>query len=280
VNRYRQNRAFLFLLMLVPGIWLSVCFQQSASAQAVEAAPSSRQPLATNKSQAQPVSSRDSLEDGTGSVIIGRIKYRGPVPDPVQVPVLRDQEACGSVVTVAPLAIDPATFGLRDAVVHVWGIGEPLKGEVKKVSVVKNQKCVFSPRVEAAMVGDDAEVSNGDPVMHNTHITIVNRTMMNVVVVPEGTPVRKPFKATGTYDVRCNVHKFMQAYRVVFNDPYFDQTNEQGQFRISGVPPGRHQLSIWHETLGLMMKEVIVPAKGTVTIDLEFKSADRKTSRD
>ena len=71
--------------------------------------------------------------------------------------------------------------------------------------------------------------------------------------------------------VKCNVHKFMHAYRVVFDDPYFDQTREAGQFSITGVSPGSHTISVWHETLGVLQKEVQVPARGTVVVDLEYK---------
>jgi hypothetical protein len=28
---------------------------------------------------------------------------------------------------------------------------------------------------------------------------------------------------------------------------------------------------VWHETLGVMVKEVQVPARGTVVVDLEYK---------
>jgi hypothetical protein len=63
----------------------------------------------------------------------------------------------------------------------------------------------------------------------------------------------------------------MQAYRLVFDDPYFDQTKEAGQYAIAGVSPGLHRITVWHETLGHLQKEVLVPARGTVVVDLEYK---------
>jgi hypothetical protein len=98
-----------------------------------------------------------------------------------------------------------------------------------------------------------------------------NRTVLNVALVAGGTPIRKPLKKEGLHIIKCNVHKFMQAYRYVFSDPFFNQTNETGQFRITGLPPGLHAVSVWHETLGVLHKEVEVPARGTVTVDFEYK---------
>ena len=86
-----------------------------------------------------------------------------------------------------------------------------------------------------------------------------------------GVPVRKPLKKEGLHLVKCNVHKFMQAYQYVFSHPVFDQTNETGQLRIVGLPSGLHAVSVWHETLGVLHKEIQVPVRGTVTIDFEFK---------
>jgi hypothetical protein len=63
----------------------------------------------------------------------------------------------------------------------------------------------------------------------------------------------------------------MQAYRLVFDDPYFDQTTETGQFSIAGVSPGSHRISVWHETLGMLEKDVQVPVRGTVVVDMEYK---------
>jgi hypothetical protein len=35
---------------------------------------------------------------------------------------------------------------------------------------------------------------------------------------------------------------------------------------IAGVAPGIHRITLWHETLGVMVKEVQVPAHGTVVV--------------
>ena len=207
----------------------------------------------------------------TGPLIVGRVLYRGPVPAPTRVEVDRDIEICGQVSTITTLSVDPATHGVRDAIVHV-GLGqETAENGPVQVSVVENKHCAFFPRVAALRAGGATQISNADPVMHNTNMTINSRTVLNVALVAGGTPVNKPLKKEGLHLIKCNVHKFMQAYRYVFNDPFFNQTNETGQFQISGLPPGLHAVSVWHETLGVLHKEVDVPTRGMVTVDFEYK---------
>lgn len=208
---------------------------------------------------------------GAGPVVVGRVTYRGTLPPPTQIEVTRDVEVCGPVVNIVPLSVDPVSQGVRNAIIHV-GVGQEITDDVPlQVSVVKNQQCAFYPRVAALRTGAQTEISNDDPLMHNTNMTINSRTVLNVALVAGGNPIRKPLKKEGLYLIKCNVHKFMEAYRYVFNDPFFDRTDETGQFRIVGLPPGLHAVSVWHETLGVLHKEVQVPARGTVTIEFEFQ---------
>lgn len=207
----------------------------------------------------------------TGPVVVGRVMYRGSVPAPMQMEVTRDSDICGQVVTVTPLAIDPTTHGIRDAIVHVGPRMETVDDGPAQGSTVQNKHCVFYPHVAALQSGAAAEITNDDPVMHNTNITLDSRTVLNVALVAGGNPIRKPLKREGLHLVTCNVHRFMRAYRYVFNHPFFDQTNETGQFRIMRLSPGQHTVSVWHETLGVLHKEIQVPARGTVTVDFEFK---------
>ena len=212
----------------------------------------------------------------TGSpTILGRVLFRGAVLPPAQFEVNRDADVCGQVIKLQQVSVDPATHGLGNAIVHVdvemtEGAAAPMEVAGDALPV-RNKNCVFHPRVGVARTGSEAEFINDDPVMHNTNVTSGSRTMVNVALVVGGSSVRKPFKKPGLYLVKCNVHKFMSGYRYVFDDSFYAMTNEAGQFQIAGLPPGIHTVTVWHETLGTIQKEVRVPAKGTVRLDMEFK---------
>ncbi len=205
-----------------------------------------------------------------GPAVVGRVIYRGSVPSPMQVEVTRDSDVCGQVVTVASLTTDPMTHGVRDAVVHIESGIEAAEDGLAQSSMVQNKHCVFHPHVAAVRSGTQAEITNDDPIMHNTNITLDSRTVLNVALVAGGNPIQKPLKRGGLHLVTCNIHKFMHAYRYVFNHPFFSQTNEMGQFRIMGLSPGQHTVSVWHETLGILHKEIRLPTHGTMTVDFEF----------
>jgi plastocyanin len=208
--------------------------------------------------------------------IAGRVLFRGVIPPPTHFDVDRDVEVCGKVVNLQPITIDPTTGGLRNAIVHVDVEVAAVAGEIsnagqEEVASIKNKNCSFMPQVGVGRTGIEAEITNDDPLMHNTNMTFGNRTVINVALVAGGNPIRKSFKKAGLHLVKCNVHKFMYGYRYVFDDPFFAMTNETGQFQIGNLPPGRHLVTVWHETLGIVQKDVQVSSQGIVNLDLEFK---------
>jgi plastocyanin len=203
--------------------------------------------------------------------VVGRVLFRGAILPPTQIKVDRDVDICGAFIHQQPVSIDPITGGLRNAIVHVDVGAEAFPEGLRDVIQVRNKKCAFYPRVAPGRTGGEVEIVNDDALMHNTNITSGNRTVLNVALVARGNPVRKQFKKPGLHLVKCNVHKFMYGYRYLFDDPFFAMTTEAGQFRISHLPPGNHTVTVWHETLGTLQKNVQVPAQGTVNLDLEFK---------
>jgi plastocyanin len=228
--------------------------------------------LVSPTSRVTPAEDHSKAESPT---VIGQVLFRGAVPPPTLLEINRDTDICGQVSKLQQVSVDPVTHGLGQAIVHVdvamvEGAAAPME-VAGDTSPVRNKHCAFHPRIDVAGPGSVAEFINDDPLMHNTHVTSGNRTMVNVALVAGGNRVRKPFKKPGLYLVKCNVHKFMSGYRYVFDDSFYAMTNEAGQFRITGLPPGIHTLTVWHETLGTIHKEVQVPTKGTVRVHLEFK---------
>ncbi len=60
--------------------------------------------------------------------------------------------------------------------------------------------------------------------------------------------------------VGCDVHKWMGAWIIVTEHPYYAATGKDGTFRFENVPVGTHTVRIWHEKLGKQEKEVTVTA--------------------
>ncbi len=168
------------------------------------------------------------------------------------------------------LRVHPESKGIANVVVSLAGVTKGKPFPVKQVARLRNETCRFLPRAQALPVGGKIEITNADPVLHNTHIWKDGLTFLNVALPAGGRAIRKRLEVESRLDIGCDAHRFMRASVHVFGHPYFAVTGESGQFHITGVPAGRWVISAWHETLGKLEKEVTVPGQGTVTLNFDF----------
>lgn len=212
---------------------------------------------------------RVNAEPPTGA-LVGRVLYVGQaIPDHV-IEVSRDSAFCGTQATIKSVLIHPKTRGLEGAVVSIDGLALPVSEPSLPPLVLTNTRCTFAPRIAVGIVGQQVEIRNEDPVMHNTHISMGPRTFVNVAMIPSSRPVEKPIKQPGIYTVKCDAHKFMQTHMLAFTHPFFSVTDETGAFRIPNLPAGEHQVTIWHGTLGTFQQSVTIPVQGEASITLEY----------
>jgi len=192
----------------------------------------------------------------------------------------RDQDVCGATTTVYPVIVNPASSGLRDAVVVIEGIkGQDNPAPLMAPVVLSNANCRFSPHIVPLRVGTTVAISNEDPIMHNTHIKTENRTWINVAMVAKVRPILKKVETSGLYSIRCDAHKFMRGYAWVFDHPFFAVSDDQGYARIRQVPSGTHDIVVWHETLGRWSTTVTVPPNGETTVTVLFPDDGRHQHR-
>ncbi len=208
-------------------------------------------------------------EDVYAGTIEGTVHYLGPKPTPKVLPVTRDQGHCGTEVRIQTIHIHDAHGALSDVVVSVQDMEEQ-SDSTKIERPVLNMRCAFFPRIGTARKGQEIEIRNQDPILHNTHIKYEKRTFLNVAQVPGGKPIVKRLKRAGLHDIRCDKHVFMEGSLHVFSHPYYSMTNQTGMFRIEGIPAGKHPIRVWHETLGILEKIVNVSEKGAVQVKFTY----------
>ena len=56
-----------------------------------------------------------------------------------------------------------------------------------------------------------------------------------------------PHILPGEIVVLCDVHKEMSAYILVLPNDYYARSDENGDFEIRGIDPGRYHVKIWQE---------------------------------
>ena len=65
----------------------------------------------------------------------------------------------------------------------------------------------------------------------------------------------------------------MIAHILVLENPYFAMPEDDGSYSIAGIPPGRYQLTAWHEMFDRVNVPVEVLSGETLRIDVTFVSS-------
>ena len=130
--------------------------------------------------------------------------------------------------------------------------------------------CVYIPHVIGIQTGQDLEVINSDPTLHNVHSLSKVNPQFNVAQPKKGMKLTKKFERPEVFKVKCEVHTWMGAYIGVFSHPFFAVTGNDGSFTLSKLPAGEYTIEAWHEKYGSQTAKVKVDAGGKVTKDLKF----------
>ena len=77
------------------------------------------------------------------------------------------------------------------------------------------------------------------------------------------------FDQPGIVRVFCDIHSHMSAWVLVFGHRFFAITNEDGSYRIDGVPPGTYNVLVWHELFGSDSRSIRVNGSGE-DVELNF----------
>jgi plastocyanin len=217
--------------------------------------------------------------------LAGRVVFQGEPPILAPIEVVKDREVCGETLPSEALVVSAKTRGVRWAVVSVEG-GAPAPADAPREIALENLRCRFVPHVLAVQVGAEVAVTNGDPLLHNLRAWLEGeprRQVFNVVQPTQGQVTRRTLKRAGAITVTCDTHLHMLGYVLAFDHPWFAVTDEDGAFRIDGLPAGTWRVSLWHESWTvhrrtpegrleygpphLITREVTIPAEGVVTVN-------------
>jgi plastocyanin len=131
--------------------------------------------------------------------------------------------------------------------------------------------CQYKPHVMGIMVGQTYKILNSDGVLHNIHTLPKINKSFNKGMPPTLKETTTTFeKPEEVFNIKCDVHPWMQAYIAVFNHPFFSVTGTDGKFTISGLDPGTYTITAWHERLGTQSATVTVAANETKTQAFKF----------
>jgi hypothetical protein len=204
-----------------------------------------------------------------GGELSGTVTFKGEPPTNQPNKVLVNPEFCGDTVYEETYLVNPQNKGLGNVVISIEGIEKGKKAEDLPI-VFENLKCHFVPHIQAGMVGKYYEVRNLDPVLHNCHLRQNEQTIFNVAMPPNGRNIKKPLSEAGIITANCDAHKFMKGAIFVAPNPYFAVTDKDGNYTISDIPPGKYNVKIWHESLPVQEKEIIIKPREKTDLSLQL----------
>lgn len=165
---------------------------------------------------------------------------------------------------------------LRDVLVRIKNGSVPGTSAPAAPVVIDQRDCMYTPRVVGMMAGQRLVVRNSDNTFHNVHGTRAGKLLFNKpqAAKDKDLDLSVEARADDVIELQCDVHRWMHAYAVVQDHPFFAVTDGKGQFEITGLAPGKYTLEAWHPVLGSRTMDVEIGKgkRGQITARFSYKA--------
>jgi plastocyanin len=150
------------------------------------------------------------------------------------------------------------------AIVYVEGTGEHAKAG--RISVAQ-EGYQFTPALSVAPAGSVVEFPNQDPEYHSVFSYSKARRFDLGRFQRGEKPPPLTFESPGVVKLYCDIHEHMRGTILVVDTPYYQKTDAQGRYRITGLPAGRLVVKAWLDEATVRERTVEVGANDTRTVD-------------
>lgn len=169
---------------------------------------------------------------------------------------------------------------VADAVISLVPLDAPAPTRTPAEAIVAQEDKEFDPYVTPVLVGTRITFPNRDTVQHHIY-SLSKPKRFEKPLYASGASESVLFDQPGVVALGCNIHDWMVAYVVVVPTPWFAKTGLEGSAQVTGVPPGRYRLEVWHPRLARPVQREITLGTGgptTETVALTLKP-DRRIRR-
>jgi plastocyanin len=152
----------------------------------------------------------------------------------------------------------PAGKPVQDVVIYLEG-AKGGRGSRPAPEMAQKDK-TFRPRVVPVKVGTAVNFPNKDQIHHNV-FSYSKVKKFDLGKFASGATKAVTFDQPGVVKVFCEIHSHMKGYVIVLDNDAFTVPDEQGFFKISGIPPGTYKMVAWHPSFDPKEKHVTIGAK-------------------
>ena len=199
--------------------------------------------------------------------IAGKVVFKGSHA-PGKLSVGKDKEVCGDAKQDPTLLVG-ADGGVRNAVVQIAGLSQG-KTPAKEAEL-DQAKCEYVPHVLVVSTGATVKIKNSDGILHNVHTLSKQNAPFNRAQPKFMKELSETFAKPEIIPVRCDVHGWMSGWIVVTDNVFYDVSQADGSFQLTGVPVGKYTLEAWHEELGTATQQVDIKPGETLNVIFEFQ---------
>ena len=155
---------------------------------------------------------------------------------------------------------------LQDVIVYLEG-AKAGNGKRPKPAMAQETK-QFKPRVLPVKVGTSVDFPNMDPFYHNV-FSYSKLKKFDLGRYPSGQSKSITFDQAGVVKVFCEIHSQMKGYIVVLDTDAFCIPDDQGSYKITGIPNGTYNMVAWHPSFDPKVQKVQISDKPT-RVNIEF----------
>ena len=161
----------------------------------------------------------------------------------------------------------------------VLGVNPPLavvylEGSFSKAGPLPTKQIIqkdlaFSPTLLPVRVGTKVEFPN---LEQDTYHNIFSYSLAKRFDLGRYRPDERPipsevFDVPGLVTLRCDIHEHMRALILVLDTPHFVVTDEEGRYRLKGLPSGRYTLKAWVDSRTTREQPVDLKSGSTLYVD-------------
>jgi len=151
------------------------------------------------------------------------------------------------------------------AIVYLDGDFEPARAGAS--AEVAQQHYQFAPGVLPVRRGTVVRFPNRDEEYHSVFSYSKPKRFDLGRYAKGETPAELTFDQPGVVRLYCEIHDHMRGTILVLDTPYFQKTDAEGRFRMSGLPAGRYVLKTWLEDDSIREQPIELGDDSTLRVD-------------